>query len=302
VTLSYLARLACLSLAAFFLAHTVLAAIVSLSARRAIERARQFRPHLAARLLFGLRLLPAAGAGFIVLALCAPSYIALEPANPAEEIGPACLIAALLGAATCLSGIARGLSAAIRSARYLRLCRTGDGPVLLLAGVFRPQLIVSAALRDGLSAGEFEAALRHEEGHGRSRDNLKRLLIAISPDVFPFTQRLRALDTAWQRMAEWAADDFSAAGCRERALSLASALVRVGRMRSAMPVIPLATSLLPEVAELGVRVQRLIEGPPPAQEIPRKLLGPACIALAGLVALAPPMFTVVHRLLEALAH
>ena len=302
MTLSYMARLACLSLAAFFLAHTVLAAIVSLMTRRAIERARQLRPQLAARVLFGLRLLPAIGAGFLVVGLCAPSYLILEPAEAAEEIGLVCLIAALLGAAICISGIARGVIAVIRSARYMRQCKTGDGPVLLLAGVFRPQVIVSPALRGALSAAEFEAALLHEEGHGRSRDNLKRLLMAISPDVFPFTRRLRILETAWQRMAEWAADDFAAEGSRERALSLASALVRVGRMRAAVPVIPLATSVLPEVDELGVRVQRLLEGPPPAQELPRKFLGSAFVVLAGLVALTPPMFTVVHELLEALAH
>ena len=46
--LPYLGRLACLCLAAFFLAHTALAVLVSLAARGAIRRAAYLRPHVAA--------------------------------------------------------------------------------------------------------------------------------------------------------------------------------------------------------------------------------------------------------------
>jgi hypothetical protein len=299
--LPYLDRLACLCLAAFFLAHTALAALVSLAASGAIRRAAHMRPRVAARLMFGLRLLPATAAGFFVAGLCTPSYFLLEPKVAMERIGPACLIAALLGAAICASGLVRGAVAAIRSAWYLRRYQAGDGPVLLLAGVFRPRLIVSPGVRDALTPDEFEAAIRHEEAHSRARDNLKRLLISISPDVFPFVRGFHALDAGWRTLAEWAADDFAVEGSPQRTLALASALVRVGRMRAGVPLPPLCTSLLADANDLRTRVERLIEGRRSYEPSPRRLLlGTACIVVVA--AFWPPMFQTVHRALEALAH
>jgi predicted transcriptional regulator len=57
----------------------------------------RIRPHLAARCLLVLRLLPAAGAAFIVVAVCVPSYLWLEPEAPTERVGFGCLAVALLG-------------------------------------------------------------------------------------------------------------------------------------------------------------------------------------------------------------
>jgi hypothetical protein len=302
MTVPYLGRLACLSLAAFFLAHTALAAVVSLASRGAIRRATQMRARVAARLVFALRLLPATAAGFFVGALCVPGYFLLEPKGTTERIGPACLVAALLGFAICGSGLVRGALAAIRSAGYVRRRQESDAPVFLLAGVFRPRLIVSPSVRDALTPDEFEAALRHEEAHGRAQDNLKRLLILMSPDVLPFVRGFRALDACWRRLAEWAADDCAVEGSPERALALASALVRVGRTYAGVPLPPLGTSLVADANDLGSRVERLIEGGRADDPSPRMLLfATACIVVAVL-AFERPMLHTVYRLLEALAH
>ena len=305
MTIPYLGRLVCLSLAAFFLAHTALAAVVSLAARGAIRRSAHMRPCVAARLVFWLRLLPATAAGFFVAGLCAPSYFLLEPEGTTERIGPVCLIAALFGFAVCGSGLVRGALAALRSAAYLRTCQETDAPVFLLAGVFPSRLIVSPRVREALTPDEFEAALRHEDAHGRARDNVKRLLIVISPDVLPFVRGFHALDACWHRLAEWAADDSAVEGSPERALALASALVRFERMRAGVPFLPLGTSLLSDAEHFRARVERLIgDGDGRSNDQSPRMLFPAtaCIVVAALLAFERPMLHTVHRLLEALAH
>src|ERR1700691_2727347 len=55
-----------------------------------------------------------------------------------------------------------------------------------LAGIVHPRLVISREVLQGLSAEELTAALRHERAHAASRDNLKRLLLLLAPDGFPF--------------------------------------------------------------------------------------------------------------------
>ena len=146
----------------------------------------------------------------VVLSLCAPSYLWLEPDAAVERVGTACLAAAILGAAICAAGAARGRGRSIRSARYLRNCESlayPDMPVLMLAGVFHPRLVVSCGVRDALTAEQLDVALRHEWAHGTARDNLKRLLLRLAPDMFPGWRGFDALERNWSRLAERAADD-----------------------------------------------------------------------------------------------
>src|SRR5690349_10102620 len=107
MTVPYFARLLCLSLAAFFLAHLVLTAAVSAVAARVMTRATGMGARAEARMLFALRLAPAVLAGALVVGVCAPSYLWLEPRAATEEIGLSCLLAATLGAACWARGIAR---------------------------------------------------------------------------------------------------------------------------------------------------------------------------------------------------
>ena len=303
MTVAYFGRLVCLCLAAFFVLHTALAMLVSFSARIAIRRAARMRADVAARLLFGLRLLPATGAAFLVGGLCIPSYFLWEPESTTEQIGPACLIAAFLGAVACGSGLARGTLAAIRSAGYLRRCQELDAPMFLLAGVFHPRLMVSPSVRNALTPDEFQVALRHEEAHGRSRDNLKRWLILLSPDMLPFLRGFDALDAGWHRLAEWAADDWAVQGSAERGLTLASALVRVGRMCAGVPLVPMASSLPANANDLGARVERLIEGRRAGEPTHRRpLLVTACVIVAGVLAFGPQLLYAVHLALETLTY
>ena len=112
MTLAYLPRLVCISLATFFLVHVALGIVVSSIARMAARLGESLRPWLAARLMLVLRLLPAAGAAFIVVVVCLPSYLSLEPEAPSERVGFGCLAVAVLGIAMWGISIARGLRAA----------------------------------------------------------------------------------------------------------------------------------------------------------------------------------------------
>ncbi|HKE26719.1 MAG TPA: hypothetical protein VKB88_30410 [Bryobacteraceae bacterium] len=296
MTLSYLWRLLCLSAAVFFLLNFALGAIVSLAAPLVIRLAERTAPRNAARLLLMARLAPAAVAALVVLAACVPSYLWLEPAASAEHVGTTCLAAAALGFLLCLAACARVGRAAARSHNFLRL----QSPCLAMSGILRPRLIVAPVVRRALTPEQLEAALDHERAHWVSRDNLKRLLMLISPGILPFYCGLARLERAWNRLTEWAADDAAVAGSTTRSLSLAAALVSVARLQAAPPP-PLATSLLGDSPDLAGRVARLLHRPP-RREIYRRSGRPFVIASVALtvVLLNPSTLYFAHRLLERL--
>jgi hypothetical protein len=274
--LPYLARLVCLCLAAFFLVHAVLGLAVSLFTPLAVRMAARMPPAHGARLLLALRLLPAAFALFVVAGLCTPSYLYLEPKGAPEEMGPACFTAAVLSLAVWGWSIARAARAAMRSARHIRQCRErsreirlpgerksawvieASSPCVMLAGVFRPHIVISQNVVAALSAEQLSAVVRHERAHGFSYDNFKRLLVLLAPGILPFASGFRNLEHAWAKISEWAADDRASAGKTRRSLALAAALVRVARMGSAATAPALATSLMADGADLSERVDRLL--------------------------------------------
>lgn len=305
MTVPYFARLLCLCLAAFFLVHLLLTLAVAAISSHAVRRAEGMRPRSGARLLFGLRLLPLAVAGLVVGGVCAPSYLWLEPDIVYEQIGITCLAAAVLGAWICAAAGARSLHAWFRSRRFVRVCESAAGsdtPMLLLAGVFRPRLVVSRATRRALTADQLSVALRHERAHGKEKDNLKRLLILLAPDALPFVRSLTVLNRGWSRMAEWAADDQAVSGSLCRSLALAAALVRMARLGAASGQAGLATPLLGDPDDLAARVERLLE-PNPATPVSGRIWpGLALAACGAVVAFHPSALVLAHEALEALAH
>jgi hypothetical protein len=319
MTVPYLVRLACLSLACYFLLHTALAAAVWAVAGRAIRAAERLRPRDAARLLLALRLMPATVAGLAVAGLCVPSFLWLEPSETAEEAGGACLAAAVLGAAVWIVALGRGLRAVAQSRRYSRMCgqvarpdSVAEGfavwvvdaaaPVLALAGVVRPRVVISRGLMEALETEQLSAALRHEEAHRQSRDNLKRLALLLAPDILPGLRAFGRLDRAWARVTEWAADEGASAGDARRRLALADALVRAVRLGCVLrPAGPLGTTLVEDPVDLEARVTRLLEAPTGTRASARYwgVAGLTAGALAVLL-LRPGTLYSVHWLLEGL--
>jgi Zn-dependent protease with chaperone function len=319
MTIAYLARLACLSLAGYFLVQTVAGAAACALAGRAIRAAERLHPRDGARLLLALRLLPSALACAAVAGLCVPSFLWLEPSEADEQVGVACLVAAALAAAVWIPALWRASRALAQSWRYTRMCwraaqpePAADGfsvwvvesrkPVLALAGVVHPRVVVSRGLLDALDREQLDAVLRHEEAHRRSHDNLKRLALLVAPEILPGQRALSALDQAWARVTEWAADEGAAAGDAGRRVALAEALVRAVRLGCAgSPAGPLATTLLEHPRDLEARVARLLEPPVDKALGGRYWIGAGLAAGASAVALLHPgTLYSVHRLLEGL--
>jgi hypothetical protein len=320
VTVPYLLRLWILCLGTFFVAYAAVGLLAIRFTPAAIRMAERMRPQTSARFLLSLRLLPLGAAAFMVLGICVPSYLWFEQTAAPERLGVACLIVAGLGACLWAISIERSVRACRTSARYLRDCRNigretrfpgesspvcvveGAASFLGLAGIVRPQVVISRDVVSALSASQLAAALRHEHAHLVSRDNLKRLLVLLAPDVVPFIHGFGPLERAWVRFAEWAADDRAVEGDSRRSLSLAAALVRVARIGSRPHA--LASCLIDDGAGLSARVDRLLN-PAPAVREPARLLTGAMVLVAVCVlavVLRPSTLNSGHQLLERLIH
>lgn len=321
--LPYTLRLLCLCFASFFLIHAALGLAVWSVTPCAMRIGQSLLPRSGARLLLALRLLPVTLAAFAVAGLCVPSYLWLETNEATERVGLACCAMALLGLFVCASSWGRSVNALLLSVRQARRCRqeacanreadalpvtvmNSSAPVLALAGLIRPRVIVSRAVLQSLSREEIEAALEHEHAHRRSGDNMKRLLLLLAPEIFPFSRAFTPLNRCWARLIEWAADDEATAGDSQRSLSLAAALVHMARLGNTAAVSPLASSFLGNDRDLSVRVERLLGLAPTRETLPRRVragLGLAAALTATFILAAvirPSTLLSVHHLLEQL--
>jgi beta-lactamase regulating signal transducer with metallopeptidase domain len=104
-----------------------------------------------------------------------------------------------------------------------------------------------------LSDRELQVAVRHELGHKRSCDNLKKVLISATP--FP---GMSSLENAWREAAELAADDAAVAN-RQDALDLAAALIKLSRSSKQWSEPALASGLVSGSCSISLRVKRLLE-------------------------------------------
>jgi beta-lactamase regulating signal transducer with metallopeptidase domain len=326
MNVSYALRLFCICSATFFFVNALLSFAVKFVSKAAIRVAEKMRPRSASHFLLGVRLLPFALGLSAVLGLCIPSYLWLEPQATAERVGWVFLTFALFGALVCALSIGRAVRAVAVSNRYNRAwlkeghedrLTTEDSnavivennvPLLAVAGVYRPRLMISEGVLRSLSAEQLAVALRHEKAHCGSRDNLKRLLLLLVPDAIPFVSSLSSLDREWSKFSEWAADDEAVQGDARRALSLAEALLRVARMGAGPQLSFLHTSLVAADQDLSARVDRLLSLEPARFEsLPWKrfVTGASFLLLSASVAalmLLPATLSSVHRLLELFLH
>jgi hypothetical protein len=328
MALPYLLRLLCLCFATFFIVHAASAILVWIGAPAAFRVAQHSKPGFAAKFLFLFRMFPFAVTLLVVLGFCIPSYLWLEPLASGEKVGFACLGAAAMGLIVWMLSAFRVGFSLLRTSRYMSSCeRNGqettvdgeaspvlvlkrDAPVMAVAGLVRPRLIVSRGVLTKLTPEQREAAFRHEQAHQVSRDNLKRFLCLLAPDALPFISGFRKIERQWARYTEWAADDHAVAGDSQRALSLAAALVSVAKMGvDHQPAYLLSSLYCPLVAEdedLAVRVDRLLR----EQQYAEKPLAPLVhvarniTLVAGSLVVAalvwPGSLGSVHQILEKL--
>jgi Zn-dependent protease with chaperone function len=318
----YVPRLLCLCLASFFLVNCVFGLVVSVASRAAVRFGETMGPREATRLLFALRVLPLAFGVVVILGLCVPSYLWLEPEGIPERAGLVCITLACLGAASWFLSFTRAARATAVSIYSYRCWQQAgrearlpgeaskavivarDAPLLALAGLLRPQLVISDGVLRSLSSEELNAALHHENAHRASRDNLKRLLLLLLPDPIPFFPACSLLEQTWAKFTEWAADDEAAGGDSRRALSLAAALLRVAQMGAGPRLSFLHTSLVADDGDLSARINRLLVLEPACpKSLPwaRFFARGAAFLLTGFLAtltLWPASLSTVHRLLE----
>src|SRR5262245_11581342 len=176
--LAYAARLTVLAFAVFFLLNGLIGLLMRAAAPLVIRQAERMRPEGATRLLFVLRLLPAVLATAVVLGMCVPAYLWLEPKELIEEhAGWSVLLLAALGAGLWLDAMVRAVRAWTRSARLTSECvrraktiqpsgvpgdvlvMDGAAPVLALVGVLHPRIVVSTRVLDELAPEQLQAAL-----------------------------------------------------------------------------------------------------------------------------------------------
>lgn len=252
-----------------------------------------------ASVLLAMRLLPAALSTVFVAALFVPAHWRFEPADAQESFGLALCGLGAVGA--WLVGRSLSRMAAVAHAGWrLRACRRlpeVDGTPgvyevpglagMSLAGVFRTRILVGAAVRRALSAGELEVALAHERAHRGAFDNLKRFGMFCAPDLLGGSPASCELEARWRATAEWHADAQAVGSDDVRAVRLASALVKVSRLASRpSPFLTCpAWSSLHEAPLLEMRVRRLVRGETPAATQPRRGVGLWLAALAGVCVL-----------------
>lgn len=309
--LSYIVKLFCLSFSAFFLVHAAASLALVMLSPSALRVAGRMRARAASRFLFIIRLLPFGLSLLVVLGMCVPSYLWFEPGDVAETVGLPCIATAVLGAAILAIALVRGALALTGSRRYIRQFQASakesrlpdtaasflmieeDSPLVMLAGLWHPRVIVSRGVVDTLPAEQLDMALQHERAHGLAYDNCKRFLVLLAPDVLPGWHLFSRLERTRAQFAEWAADDQATAGDPYRSLSLASALVRLARLGAGIPLPSLIASLVPgstdsAAHDLALRVERLLL-PTVTQEAPplrlRAFLGSGTLAFASLMAI-----------------
>ena len=177
-------------------------------------------------------------------------------------------------------------------------------PIVALVGLVRPRIIVSKTVLAGLDASEIEAIVRHEMAHRDSLDNWKRLALVLAPHPLPFLPANSILSKAFYRCCEWSADDDATQSDHLRAINLASAMVRVARLKN-LQSFAVASSLLQEGDDLRLRVQRLLQSEPVLLPVaPHRHRGVliALFAVSALLYVSPNLLLTAHGILEHLVH
>ena len=228
---------------------------------------------------FAMRVLPAVISTLFVSVVFLPSYWLLEPRGGTDGDGfdLTMTVAAAVGLAACAAAVVRGIVAWARAARRTRAwMRTArplalpgtsltafeldvETPLLALAGVLRPRLLITRGLIDALTADELAACVAHELAHFQSRDNVKRLAMRLSPDVLPLVGAAETIERQWASAAEHGADRRASHGDPQARCALASALLKVARLTPPLEAIAEPISTLVGGGDLASRVGRLLD-------------------------------------------
>ncbi|MEO8359435.1 MAG: M56 family metallopeptidase [Vicinamibacteria bacterium] len=197
-----------------------------------------------------VRSFPVFAAFLLSVLVFAPAWLRQEPSNTGETVSLGMAILAALALLPIAHGMVRATSMFRRTRTRLRTWRRrgysaaragtpyevfevrSADLALCVGGYLKPTIYASAEVMRTLDPAELEAALAHETKHGETRDPVRLLWMASCPDFL----RLLRLDEPWRRAfaraCEFAADAGASHGKPEVAIDLASALLKVARLRT----------------------------------------------------------------------
>jgi Zn-dependent protease with chaperone function len=311
-----------LALAWFGALDLALSALAAALFPRLARRASALGPSRAASALLALKLAPGALALLFILGVFLPAQWRFEPSNAQESAGYTLVAFGLLGALT-LALAARRAARDWRATRglerrwmarasELRAPNAGGPPVYCLpdripvvstTGLRHSRIFMSRPVVDALSGEELEASLAHERAHDRAHDNLKRLIVACSPDWLSLWPSGREIERRWREAVEFAADARAASGEEGRGLLLASALIKVARL-APQGGLDLAGSGFYDGAPIWARVSRLLApevGEPAEPRLGRGWSLSLCgMTLVAAAVAAEGAWLVVHVVTEGL--
>lgn len=314
--MNYAGLAVCLALIAFAISSTVASVASGLLLRLFETRLQRLSSRLRERAYLWLRLAPTASGLLFVCLFFVPAFLWLEPRDGVEKVGAKIILVTLAAAVPLLRSAHDALvsrrATRARVAEWLAdavplrlpgfsLCRAyvvkAPFPVVAVVGIRRPFLVVSRAVIDACSDDELAAILAHEAAHVERRDNLKRLLMVIAPDLLARTALARNLERGWQQASEEFADRRAGA---PRALDLAAALVKVARLAQRSVAPPATVSAFCQGGDITRRVVRLTASRAPDHDIAGRspaLLG-LTIAAGATLLIASGALHHVHVLTE----
>jgi Zn-dependent protease with chaperone function len=253
--------------------------------------------------ILAFRLAPVVLSFLVLTGTLLPAWWRFEPNDTGETASLGLLFAAFLAALPIVVGVGRAISMFARTRVRLQAWRdqmsqtsTKKGPfefvevrsedlAFCVGGYLRPTIYASTQIMESLAPEEFSAALAHEISHASTRDPLRLLWMAACPDFL----QLLGLDRAWRRAfataSEFAADARASHGDPEVALDLASALLKVARLKSFKPMsveLPAdvaVSSAFSSRVEIEARVQALAN---PESSAPTLIVKPWMMASALL--------------------
>jgi Zn-dependent protease with chaperone function len=310
------------ALAAYAMLNVAASIVVALAWRSGIALAQHPSPVIRARRLLCLRASSSLGPALLTLGVVTPAFAIFEPDRPSEVVGPLVIVLALLALIQIAVSLGIALAAALRTRAAARTWLHGSvqlsldppagvpayvidavAPIVALVGAFRPKLVAARSVIEACTAAELAAIVAHERGHLYSRDNLKRLLLACTPDALRWTAVHQQIAAAWNDAAEDAADDAATPGDAASRVDLAALLIKIARL-TPQRLWPAATvSPFVEPHGLDRRVRRLLAGEGAATTRPHGALtsislAAGCAAVTTIVT-APETLERLYRIIEA---
>ena len=200
-----------------------------------------------------IRSLPVGLAAAATALVFLPAWWRHEPQGSGETASAFLVALALLAVLPILQGLYRAVLMFVKTRDRLLIWRgrgnasqvhapfevvevRSEDLALCVGGYLRPTIYASAEVMKSLEPEEFEAALAHEVSHAMRRDPLRLLWLGSCPDFLQLFGLDRPWRRAFSRACEFAADAGASGGNPEVALDLASALLKVARLRRFRPL------------------------------------------------------------------